>query len=817
LKFKNTFKYISIALILVLLGSSQIAIPVSAVGETAVLSPTSGAQGTVITISGTGWGTNAVMTIQAFPHWGGTAITTTANAAGAFTTTYTVSPTAEAGNYIIYISSHYGGIFAAPFSVVSGLSLIPGTGQAGCSVNISGSGFTAGASVPLLWDNTTLLATPIANSTGVINASVVIPAGVRGNHTISTIGGARSTVFNLVSKIALSATSGGAGFVVGITGSGFGASTQVNIGGITDLAPFSATTNASGIFAATFTVPASSPRGEYTLTASDAGGSAAAVFTVTQSLILTLPAGKTKVSPGDVIVISGQNFTPGLVTFKLDGAAAAGLYGAADSAGIMANVNFIVPATRAGLHTLTAISSDMVEATAQFTVEPAVTINSPNCTPGSSVIISGAGFAASSAITITLGSGPAIAMTTTDSSGSFGNTSVTIPASASGDFLLTARDAASNFAGALLTVQSNWAANLIPAPGAQDVPVNPTSFNWDDLAGATGYEFQIAAGNTIPAGTATVSLTQSAHSVSNLANNTLYTWRVRAMTGTVAGEWATAVFSTAAAAPSTQTITVTPPPVTITQTQTQTSTVTVTQPPQIVTLPPVTITVLPPASALISDNISQFQTGHVGMDINIAGTGFKPHSIITITFESTPITVATANSDAGGSFLVAFKVPVLPAGNHLIKATDGTTTKEFPFLMDASAPEKITLLKPGTQQPVAFAWNPSNDPSGVTYSLQLSQDPAFGFLVLEKNGLTTPDYKMTADPKLEGSEPFYWRVRAIDLAGNVGEWSETRSFKLGLWGLGWPDWMIYGGIGVGAVAILFFGLVVGRRSSQRDW
>jgi hypothetical protein len=816
LKFKNTFKYISIALILVLLGSFQLAVPVSAVGETAVINPTSGAQGTVITINGTAWGANAVMTIQATPYdgWGGTAIMTTANSAGAFTTTLTVPATAQIGNYIINMSSHYGGYFSAPFAVVSGFNLVPNTGPAGSAVNVSGSGFTPGVSVPLLWDNSTLLATPVANSAGAISASVIIPVGVRGTHSISTIGGAHTASFFLSSKITLSAPSGGAGFVVGITGSGFGASTQVNIGGITGLAPFTAATNAAGTFTATFTVPSSSPRGEYTLTASDAGGSATAVFNVTQSIILTLPAGKTKVSPGDVIIISGQNLAPGLVTFKLDGVAAAGLYGAADSAGILANVNFTVPATRAGLHTLTAISSDLVEAPAQFTVQPAVTISTSNCAPASTVIASGAGFAAGAAITITLGSGPTLAMTTTDSNGSFGNTSVTIPASASGEFLLTARDAFSNSAGAFLTVQSTWAANLNPPSGAQDVPVNPTNFNWDDLAGATGYEFQIAVGNTIPAGAATVSLTQSAYSVPNLVNNTLYTWRVCAVTGTLAGEWATATFSTVAAAPATSTITVTSPPATITQTQT--STIVVTQPPQIVTLPPVTITVAPPPSAIISENTSQFQPGHVGMDINIAGTGFKPHSIISITFESIPVTVATANSDAGGSFLAAFEVPVLPAGIHVIKATDGTTTKEFPFMMDAGAPEQLTLREPVTRQPVSFSWSPSYDPSGVTYSFQLSQDPAFGFLVLEKSGLTTPDFKMTADQKLEGSKTYYWRVRAIDLAGNVGAWSATGSFELDFWGFVWDDWMMYTGIGVGAVVILLLGLVVGRRSS-RDW
>ena len=802
MKFKNTFKYISIVLILVLAGLCQPSVSVSAFGETAVINPTSGPQSTVITITGTGWGNGTLVNIGASPHWGGTAVSVTANSSGAFTTTFTVPLTAEPGAYIIYISSAYS-VVSTQFTVVSGFNLTPGTGPAGSVVNVSGSGFTSGQNVPLLWDNSVLLVTAMANSAGAISANVTIPAGVRGGHTISTtVGGMNTSTFMLGSKITLSPVSGGGGVVVGVTGSGFAAGTQVSIGGITGLTPFNAGTSATGSFSAVFTVPSNAPRGAYTLSATDAGGGATAVFNVTQSIILTLPAGKTKAAPGNTISISGQNLAPGPVTFKLDGTALPGLTGTASSTGVMADVNFIVPGIPAGLHNLTAVGSDMAEASAQFTVGPGVTLSTANCQPGSAVIFSGAGFAANSAVTITLGAGPTLAMTTTDANGSFGNTTVTIPAGASGDFLLTARDAFANSAGAVLTVQINWTPNLSPVSGAPNVPVNPTVFDWDDLTGASGYEFQIAAGNSIPAGTTTVSLTQSTHSVSGLANNVLYAWRVRALSGTLAGEWVSAYFSTVAAAPATQTITVTPTPVTIT----------VTQPPQVITVPPVTVTMLPPASAIISENTSQSQPGHVGMDINIAGTGFKPHSTITITFESTPITVATATSDASGSFLAAFKVPAVPAGIHTIRATDGTTTKEFLFMMDASAPAAVTLFAPVTRQPVEFSWNPCIDPSGVTYALQISRDASFSTVILEKTGLTTAAYRVADAEKLEGDVPFYWRVRAVDLAGNVGEWSNGSSFNLGFV---WLDWMIYAGIGLGALVVLILGLLLGRRMSMR--
>lgn len=132
----------------------------------------------------------------------------------------------------------------------------------------------------------------------------------------------------------------------------------------------------------------------------------------------------------------------------------------------------------------------------------------------------------------------------------------------------------------------NWTPNLSPMSGAQNVQVGPTPFDWDDVPGATGYEFQIAEGTDIPAGTAITTLTTSQHSIPNLKNSTFYTWRVRAVTGSVKGDWVTSVFSTAAA---------TQPPVTITQTAQPAPSITLTVPQPSITLsqPAITVTIPP--------------------------------------------------------------------------------------------------------------------------------------------------------------------------------------------------------------------------------
>jgi hypothetical protein len=132
----------------------------------------------------------------------------------------------------------------------------------------------------------------------------------------------------------------------------------------------------------------------------------------------------------------------------------------------------------------------------------------------------------------------------------------------------------------------NWTPNLSPMSGAQNVQVGPTPFDWDDVLGATGYEFQIAEGTDIPSGTATTTLTTSQHTIANLKNSTFYTWRVRAVTGSVKGDWVTSVFSTAAA---------TQPPVTITQTAQPAPSITLTVPQPSITLsqPAITVTIPP--------------------------------------------------------------------------------------------------------------------------------------------------------------------------------------------------------------------------------
>jgi hypothetical protein len=93
---------------------------------------------------------------------------------------------------------------------------------------------------------------------------------------------------------------------------------------------------------------------------------------------------------------------------------------------------------------------------------------------------------------------------------------------------------------------------------------------------------------------------------------------------------------------------------------------------------------------------------------------------------------------------------------------------------------QLILPETGTKAPAAasFDWSDVTDASGVTYTLEvaISQDFAASSLVLKKEGLTVLEYTLSKEESLPSrslKEPYYWRVMAIDGAGNEGDWTDA--------------------------------------------
>ena len=217
-----------------------------------------------------------------------------------------------------------------------------------------------------------------------------------------------------------------------------------------------------------------------------------------------------------------------------------------------------------------------------------------------------------------------------------------------------------------------------------------------------------------------------------------------------------------------------------------------------------------PAAISLEPATSLASPGYVGMQLEVSGEHFSPERIVTVTYNDSRNPV-TGMVDNNGRFTLDFTVPPSTAGDHIITATDGENSTSSIFVMESRPPQIPVPLEPAATDYVdpqaRFDWQDVTDPSGVTYSLQISADRDFSTIVLEKTGLTDSEYTLTEEEELprysvdvdlpaetesnqdnsgeenqtstepsDGSIAYYWRVRAVDGTSNESDWSAPRSF-----------------------------------------
>src|ERR1700688_2835825 len=293
--------------------SNGVSFTVVAAPNITSLSPTSGAVGAAVTITGTNFGsTQGTSTVK----FNGTTATVTSWSATSIATT--VPSGATTGNVVVHASGvdSNGSTFAV-FPSISSLS--PTSGAVGASITIAGLNFgsTQGTST-VKFNGTT--ATVTSWSTTSIVATV--PNGATTGNVVVTVGGNASngvsfTVIPTPSVTSLSPTSGAVGAAVTITGTNFG-STQG-----TSTVKFNGTTATVTSWSATSiatTVPSGATTGNVVVHASgvDSNGSTFTVFPSISSLSPTSGA------VGASITIAGLNFgsTQGTSTVKFNGTTA---------------------------------------------------------------------------------------------------------------------------------------------------------------------------------------------------------------------------------------------------------------------------------------------------------------------------------------------------------------------------------------------------------------------------------------------------------------------------------------------------------------
>ena len=159
-----------------------------------------------------------------------------------------------------------------------------------------------------------------------------------------------------------------------------------------------------------------------------------------------------------------------------------------------------------------------------------------------------------------------------------------------------------------------------------------------------------------------------------------------------------------------------------------------------------------------------------------------------------PVQVFDGIPDVAEGGTIQFTLPAdraLQAGVYTlhVAAVDGvgntgdfSTSEGLTVLDDITAPAPPVLLSPADGASLTgdgtftLVWENVADPSGVTFELQISDGVDFsaGNLVIARSGLTGTSFPVAGLPDFD----YRWWVRAVDGRGNIGEFSETFTFRL---------------------------------------
>jgi hypothetical protein len=438
----------------------------------------------------------------------------------------------------------------------------------------------------------------------------------------------------------------------------------------------------------------------------------------------------------------------------------------ADASGMVSNLKQYIPSSTAGVHALELIGQTSgYESGALFTVTPALIIRPEQGSASSSITVSGLGFSGQSAFTLNR-NGASLYQNTTEANGSF---TYTFPPNTfdQGTHVFSVTDSNGN------TAQLEYS-------------IYDTTVNLEPSEGAPAGDVEITGGGFKAEKTVTISF----EGIADSADVTVKTDEDGNFTTAFSVPWKNM---------GTYDVEVTDGE------NTKTAQFKVTM------------------SSAIYPLTNMASPGSVGTDISIAGADFLAGRTLTVTFDGT--TVATSTVPADGIFgtteanEVSFKAPAAAGGFHTIEATDGTNVIKYGFYIETVPPATPAIVAPLSGEKADaqafFDWDDVTDDSGLTYTLQVAtaQDFSQASMVHEERNLTVSEFLLPGklNTAQEGA-PYYWRVQAIDLAGNEGAWTTASSFNVGFAG-SLPQWAIYVIIVVAALGLSVFTFWLGRKTA----
>lgn len=241
--------------------------------QSITLTPTSGPNGTKVTVKGTGFLASATITL----YFDDVPVTTTlavvpTDTTGAFSTSFDI-PSSSGGAHQVKASDGTN-TDTETFTVTAALSISPTSGYVGMKVTVNGTGFLASKSDVTILFNNVLVKTTSTNAKGVLSTTFDVPAQAAGTYTIKVSDGTNVkdadftvTTSATISPVTTTASPGHVGDNITVSGVGFMAGSTLTI--TYDNTTEASTTVASdGTFSVTFPAPASL-KGAHTVTASD--------------------------------------------------------------------------------------------------------------------------------------------------------------------------------------------------------------------------------------------------------------------------------------------------------------------------------------------------------------------------------------------------------------------------------------------------------------------------------------------------------------------------------------------------------------------
>ena len=439
------------------------------------LSPISGTVGTVVTISGSGFGATQGWSSVTFNGTLATPISWSDSA-------ITVAVPAGATTGLVTVTVGGASASAGPFSIVSGptiSSLSPASAAIGSSITVTGSNFGSTQGFSSVTFNG-IAAKPTSWAAGSI--VVPVPAGASSGPVIVNVNGvpsngAQFTVPQGLQITSLSPISGTVGTVVTISGSGFGATqgwSSVTFNG-TLATPISWSDSAI-----TVAVPAGATTGLVTVTVGGASASAGPFSIVSGPTISSLSPASAAI--GSSITVTGSNFgsTQGFSSVTFNGIAAKPTSWAAGS--------IVVPVPAGATSGPVIVNVNGVPSNgAQFIVPQGLQITSlsPTSGPiGALVSISGSGFGSTQGWSSVTFNG------TRATPSSWSDSAITVPVPTGATTGLLAVTVGGTTASASFTVLPSLSiSGLSPALATAGTPVTITGFGFGPTQGSSTVNF----------------------------------------------------------------------------------------------------------------------------------------------------------------------------------------------------------------------------------------------------------------------------------------------------------------------------------------